>query len=61
MNAEIKKLVDQHGTQAGVALAFGVTEQAVSKWIKMGRLPRLRAEQARDRWGLSASALMGVA
>ena len=34
------------GSQSEIARAFGVSRQAVSKWVLGGRLPVLRAYQA---------------
>jgi predicted transcriptional regulator len=43
----IKSLVKQYGSQQAVARAFGVTEAAVSQWVKAGAMPKSRVWQVK--------------
>jgi len=45
---DIKTLVRAFGSASQIARRFGVSRQAVAKWIKSGTLPALRAYQARE-------------
>ena len=45
---DINKLVKKFGTASALARAFGVSRQAVAKWIAAGELPPLRVYQARE-------------
>lgn len=37
--SQIKRACEILGSQAGLATAIGVTEQAVSQWVKAGKAP----------------------
>lgn len=43
----IQKLIKQYGSQQAMAKAFGVTEGAVSHWVKAGKLPQQRLWQVK--------------
>lgn len=45
---DIKTLLKEFGSQMAIAKAFGVSRQAVNKWIKAGEVPLLRTYQARE-------------
>lgn len=61
MNQELNKLIAKFGTQRALADAYGVTEMAVSKWVKAGALPLDRARYAAEHWGFDAAKLVGLA
>jgi len=39
---DIKTLLKKYGTATAIAKAFGVSRQAVSRWIQNGKVPLLR-------------------
>jgi DNA invertase Pin-like site-specific DNA recombinase len=39
---DIKTLLKKYGTATAIAKAFGVSRQAVSRWIQTGKVPLLR-------------------
>jgi DNA invertase Pin-like site-specific DNA recombinase len=43
---DIKKLLKIYGTASEIARAFGVSRQAVAKWVAAGEIPLLRQYQA---------------
>jgi DNA invertase Pin-like site-specific DNA recombinase len=45
---DINKLLKKFGSQSALAKAFGVSRQAVAKWMAAGELPALRVYQARE-------------
>lgn len=45
---DIKELLKIFGSASEMARQFGVSRQAVSKWIAAGELPALRQYQARE-------------
>jgi len=44
---DIHKLIKQYGSQQALAQAFGVTNGAVSQWVKAGKLPQQRLWQVK--------------
>lgn len=61
MNQELNKLIAKFGSQRALADAYGVSETAVSKWIKAKALPLDRAKYAAENWGFDAAKLVGLA
>jgi DNA invertase Pin-like site-specific DNA recombinase len=45
---DIKTLLKAFGSASEIARRFGVSRQAVAKWIKADTVPPLRAYQARE-------------
>jgi len=45
---DINKLLKKFGSASALARAFGVSRQAVAKWMAAGELPPLRVYQARE-------------
>jgi len=45
---DIKTLLKKYGTATAIAKAFGVSRQAVSRWIQTGKVPLLRQYQAKE-------------
>lgn len=43
---DIKTLLKVYGTASEIARAFGVSRQAVAKWVAAGEIPLLRQYQA---------------
>jgi DNA-binding transcriptional regulator YdaS (Cro superfamily) len=42
---DIHKLIKRYGSQQALARAFGVTDGAVSQWVKAGAIPAARVWQ----------------
>lgn len=46
--AMLNLLVDNFGSQAGLAKALGVSDQVVCNWVRRGRISATMAEKAQD-------------
>jgi len=44
---DIKQALKRYGSPSGIAKAFGVSAPAVSRWIRLGRIPQARVWQAK--------------